>query len=145
MGNFYETMLNSGMGRKVLGSVGLPTPIELNRYSASQTTFLEGNVLVGTAKNGELISDIVRNLGDSDAKIFFPSAALTASEIVKAGSDHSVKVTQVECAKGMKEKFNVVIFDASGIEDGEGLTQLYTFFKPIMPVSYTHLTLPTKD
>jgi len=132
MGNFYETMLNSGMGRKVLGSVGLPTPIELNRYSASQTTFLEGNVLVGTAKNGELISDIVRNLGDSDAKIFFPSAALTASEIVKAGSDHSVKVTQVECAKGMKEKFNVVIFDASGIEDGEGLTQLYTFFNPIM-------------
>ena len=63
MGNFYESMLNSGMGRKVLSTVGLPTPIELNRYSASQATFLEGNVLVGTAKNGELVSDLVRNLG----------------------------------------------------------------------------------
>lgn len=132
MGNFYESMLNSGMGRKVLSTVGLPTPIELNRYSASQATFLEGNVLVGTAKNGELISDIVRNLGESDANIFFPSASTTASEIVKAGAEHKVKVTQVECQKGMPEKFNVVVFDASGIEDGEGLSQLYTFFNPIM-------------
>jgi 3-oxoacyl-[acyl-carrier protein] reductase len=132
MGNFYESMLSSGMGRKVLSTVGLPTPIDLHRYNPSQATFLEGNVLVGTAKNGELISDIVRNLGDSDANIFFPSAATSANEIVQAGSDHSVKVTQVEYVKGMAEKFNVVIFDASGIEDGAGLTQLYTFFNPIM-------------
>ena len=132
MSDFYESMLKSGMGRKVLSTVGLPTPIELKRYSASQATFLEGNVLVGTSENGELITDLVRNLGESSANIYFPSAAATAKDVVKAGADGNVKVTQVECAKGMKEKFNAVVFDATGIKDGAGLVQLYNFFNPIM-------------
>ena len=130
--SFYESMLNSGMGRKVLSTVGLPTPIELNRYRAEQATFLEGNVLVGTAPNGELVGDLLRNLGQSDAQVFFPASAQTANEIVKAAGDHGVKANQVECAKGMKEKFNVAIFDASGIKTTEDLNHLYSFFSPVM-------------
>ena len=132
MSDFYESMLKSGMGRKVLSTVGLPTPIELKRYDANQATFLEGNVLVGTSANGELVNGLLRNLKDSDAKVMFPSAAATAAEVVAAAKANDVKAVQVECAKGMKEKFNAVVFDASGIKTTEDLTQLYAFFNPIM-------------
>ena len=132
MSDFYESMLKSGMGRKVLNTVGLPTPIELKRYSASQETFLDGKVLVGTSSNGELIADLLRNLGEAEAKVMFPSSAATAGEVVKAADASGVKATQVECVKGMKDKFNAIVFDATGIKDGSGLIELYNFFNPIM-------------
>ena len=90
MSDFYESMLRSGMGRKVLNTVGLPTPIALKRYSASQATFLSGDVLVGASLNSELIGDLLRNLGQSEAKVFFPSAAHSAGEIVSAADSAGV-------------------------------------------------------
>ena len=35
MSNFYETMLNNNLGRSLLKSAGLPTPIDLKRYNPS--------------------------------------------------------------------------------------------------------------
>lgn len=132
MSNFYDSMLNNNLGRKFLQSAGLPTPIDLKRYNANQATFLEGNVLVSTSENGQLLDDIMRNLKASDAKVFYSASAKNASTILKAAEAQGIKAVGVECSKSMKEKFNALIFDASGFSDTEHLNQLYYFFNPVM-------------
>lgn len=72
MSNFYETMLNHNLGRNLLKTVGLPTPIELKRYRAEQATFFSGKVLLAGSDNAVLLEDILRNLKDSDASVFYP-------------------------------------------------------------------------
>lgn len=132
MSNFYDSMLDNNIGRSVLKNIGLPTPIDLKRYSPHQDTFFEGKVLLGTSENGELLDDIVRNLKDSNAEVFFSAASKTASAIISAAKKVDLNVIGVECSKDMKEKFNALVFDASGFKDTSDLNQLYFFFNPVM-------------
>lgn len=132
MSNFYETMLNNKLGRKLLQGVGLPTPIELRRYDPSQPRFFAGNVLIGASNNAQLLDDVLRNLSASHANVYFPANAHSASLIVKAAEKHNVKAVGIECSKDMKQKFDALLFDASGFNDASDLNQLYTFFNPVM-------------
>ncbi|MDF1764228.1 MAG: 3-oxoacyl-ACP reductase [Oleibacter sp.] len=132
MSNFYETMLNNNLGRSLLKNVGLPTPIELKRYNTSQETYFEGKVLIGSSENAGLLDDVLRNLKDCKATVYFPAAARTAAGIVAAAKKAGVKAIGIECKKGMREKFDALVFDASGFEDGHDLNQLYYFFNPVM-------------
>ena len=132
MSNFYETMLNNNLGRSLLKSAGLPTPIDLKRYNPSQETYFEGKVLVGACKNAALLGDLFRNLKASKATVYFPAAAQTAADILAAADKAGVRAIGVETKKGMKEKFDAFVFDASGFESGADLNQLYYFFNPVM-------------
>ena len=73
MGNFYEALLNNNLGRNVLKTVGLPTPVELKRYRADQASYFEGNVLIGASDNAALLNDIMRNLKHAKANVYFPA------------------------------------------------------------------------
>ena len=128
MSNFYETMLNNNLGRSLLKTAGLPTPIDLKRYNPSQETYFEGKVLVGACKNAALLGDLFRNLKASKATVYFPAAAQTAADILAAADKAGVRAIGVETKKGMKEKFDAFVFDASGFESGADLNQLYYFF-----------------
>lgn len=132
MSNFYEAMLNNNMGRNVLKTVGLPTPIELKRYQPEQASFFEGSVLMGASKDAGLMDSIIRNMKDADAKVYFPASAFTASHIVNPAATYGVKAVGIECNKNMPEKFDALVFDASGFKDGADLEQLYQFFNPVM-------------
>lgn len=132
MSNFYDAMLDNNIGRSMLKSMGLPTPVDLKRYTPHKDTFFEGKVLIGTSKDGALLDDIMRNLKQSKAEVFFPAAAKTASAIIASAKKADIKVTGIECSKDMKEKFNALVFDASGFEDTSDLNQLYFFFNPVM-------------
>jgi 3-oxoacyl-[acyl-carrier protein] reductase len=132
MSNFYETMLNNNLGRSLLKNVGLPTPIELKRYNPNQETYFEGKVLVGTSKGGALLNDLMRNLKEAKATVYFPAAAQTAADILAAADKAGVRAIGVETKKGMAEKFDALVFDASGFESGADLNQLYYFFNPVM-------------
>ena len=81
MSNFYETLLNNNLGRSLLKNVGLPTPIGLKRYNPNQETYFEGKVLIGACKNAGLLADIMRNLKDSKATVYFPAASKTAANL----------------------------------------------------------------
>lgn len=132
MSNFYESLLNNKLGRKLLKGVGLPTPIELRRYDANQPRYFAGNVLLGASLNAQLLDDILRNLSDSHANVYFPANAQYASLIVKAAEKYAVKVIGIECNKDMQQKLDALVFDASGFKDASDLNQLYTFFNPVM-------------
>ncbi|GGY33601.1 3-oxoacyl-ACP reductase [Bacterioplanes sanyensis] len=132
MSNFYETMLNNQLGRNLLKTVGLPTPVELKRYRREQATFFSGKVLIGASQDAALLEDTLRNLKDSDAQVFFPAAARTASTLVSAAEKVGVQITGIECSKDMRDKFDALLFDASGFQHAEDLHQLYYFFNPVM-------------
>lgn len=132
MSNFYESMLNNNIGRNLLKTVGLPTPIELKRYRADQPTYFEGKVLVGASDNAALLNDIMRNLKDADASVCYQANAHTAAAIVAAAEANGVKALGVEVSKNMTDKFDAFVFDASGFAQASDLDQLYTFFSPVM-------------
>ncbi|ASP40195.1 3-oxoacyl-ACP reductase [Bacterioplanes sanyensis] len=132
MSNFYETMLNNNLGRNLLKTVGLPTPIELKRYRPEQATFFSGKVLLSGSDNAALLEDTLRNLKDSDAQVYFPAAARNAALLVNAGEKVGISLTGIECSKDMREKFDALIFDASGFSHAQDLDQLYYFFNPVM-------------
>jgi len=132
MSNFYESMLNNNIGRNLLKTVGLPTPIELKRYRADQETYFEGKVLVGASENAALLNDIMRNLKDANATVCFQANAHTAAAIVAAANANDVKAVGVEVSKNMTDKFDAFVFDASGFGQASDLDQLYTFFSPVM-------------
>ncbi|MCA6064454.1 3-oxoacyl-ACP reductase [Thalassolituus marinus] len=131
MSNFIESVLDSGMGRSLMKSV-LPKTIGLKRYTPAQETYFEGRVLIGASDNAALIRDIFRNLKDARAQVFFPAAARNAAAIVAAAKEFDVKATGLEVSADMSDKFDALVFDASGFKDGNDLNQLYYFFNPVM-------------
>lgn len=132
MGNFYESLLNNNIGRNLLKTVGLPTPIELKRYNAGQAHYFSGRVLIGTSKHGELLNDIMRNLKAADARVCFPANAHTAAEIIAAANAHQLSIHAIEASQLSSEKFDALVFDASGFQHATDLDQLYTFFHPAL-------------
>lgn len=131
MSNFIESVLDSGVGRSLMKSV-LPKTIDLKRYTPALATYFEGRVLIGASDNAALISDIMRNLKDSAASVFYPAASRGAAAIVAAAAEHGVKATGIECNPDMTDKFDAFVFDASGFADTGDLNQLYYFFHPVM-------------
>lgn len=132
MGDFYEKMLKSDTGRKVLQGVGLPTPIELKRFDG-QTVFFEGNILVGASTDATALSTLASTLTDAKAQIFFPANALTANKIKTAVEKSGLKIKPTCCNKGaVTEKFDALVFDATGLKTTKDLKALYTFFSPVI-------------
>lgn len=131
MSNFIEAILDSGVGRSLMKSV-LPKAIELKRYNPGQATYFEGRVLIGAGSNAALLNDVLRNLKDANAQVFYPAAAATAGLIVKAAEAAGIKAIGLEIHPDMADKFDALVFDASGFAEASDLNQLYTFFHPIM-------------
>lgn len=131
MSNFLESILDSSVGRNLMKSV-LPKSIELNRYNPSRASYFDGRVLLGAGSNAALLKEILQNLKDSDANVFYPAADANASVIIEAAKAADVKVIGVEVNPEMHEKFDAVIFDASGFTETKQLDELYYFFNPIM-------------
>lgn len=131
MSNFLESLLDSSVGRNLIKSV-LPKSIPLKRYNPEQATFFEGRVLIGAGTNAALIGQVMQNLKEANASVFYPAAAATAGIIVNAAKEAGVKAVGLEISKELDEKFDAFVFDASGFDDTADLNQLYYFFNPVM-------------
>ena len=132
MGDFYEKMLKNDTGRKVLQGFGLPTPVELKRFHG-QTVFFEGTVLVGAAPGACALNALAATLKDSKARILFPANARSASLIKAAIEGAGLKAQQANCEKEtITEKFDALVFDATGLKTTKDLKALYTFFSPVL-------------
>lgn len=132
MSDLYERLLKNETGRKLLKGAGLPTPVELKRYSG-QSVFFEGNLLIGAAKGAAALTSLAETLKDASAKIHYPANAHTASDIKAAMEAADLKAQQTECEKGaVSLKFDGLVFDATGLDTTKDLKALYNFFSPLM-------------
>ncbi|WOE32323.1 MULTISPECIES: 3-oxoacyl-ACP reductase [unclassified Acinetobacter] len=121
----YQIFAKSSIGKFVIKNLGLPSPIKLDRFESAMPV-VKGAVLIGMASATTFTPVITEILTRIHANSYIGHDAALQKIANATGLsfnlwDHADKIS----------KFKVIIFDASGIENSQQLTQLYQFFQPI--------------
>jgi 3-oxoacyl-[acyl-carrier protein] reductase len=125
MSNHYQAFANSALGQIVVKNLGLPAPINLDRFDASKP-LINGAVLFGAAPGSTLTGAI----SDALASIHADTYAGNNTELQQTAAKSGLNVRAFN--SGDKEaRFKAFVFDASGITSSDQLIELYNFFSPI--------------
>lgn len=132
MAQWLQSVIDSSVGKKILGLAGVSEPAKLERFDASQTSFITGNVLLGGSGDSPIFSAALKTLGESEANIYVP-----ASTKVRCKLDPLIEKAKVDTQSYQSEiekdlRFKALVFDASAIETSEDLDALYEFFHPVI-------------
>lgn len=130
MSDRYMQIMQSPMGQKVIASLGLPVPPELERAEGPwQAEGLKGvSVLLGAAAGGSLIETCLKTLNASGADVFVPTTVGGLEGIKSAASANTVPVRAT--TEEDESKFSALVFDASGITTAQGMSEIHSFFSP---------------
>ena len=125
MSDRYGDFVQSSIGKKVAKNLGLPMPVDLDRFDSGQP-LVRGSVLVGRANGGDnaVSASVARILSELHTEIFVNSG----DDIKDTLSDAGVKA---KANTGSDDKFKVLLFDASNISNAEELKQVYEFFHSV--------------
>ncbi|RZG77861.1 3-oxoacyl-ACP reductase [Acinetobacter sp. WCHAc060025] len=125
MSDQYQAFAKSPIGKFVIKNLGLPSPIQLERFE-SPNPVVKGAVLFGAAPNSQFSGEIAQVLSNIHANTYAGNNA----ELQQAAAKSGLNVGAFN--EGDKEsKFKAVVFDASGIQNSEQLDELYKFFNPV--------------
>jgi len=124
MSDLYFKLINTPLGQTAANTLGLPAPVPLRRLKRVDQPFIEGDVLLGAAGGGKLISEVGRTLGASAAKLYHASGDKRLVDSAKAGN--RTKPIVLPLAK--PGNFSALVFDASGIKTPDELNGMYQFF-----------------
>jgi 3-oxoacyl-[acyl-carrier protein] reductase len=125
MADRYSQLVNSRVGGFIAGNVGLPQPVELERYEPGQP-LISGEVLLGAAPGGRLAGAVARVLADAGAQARTQLEGEAREAAGVAGLDAGIWNPD---APG-DERFKALVFDATGIDDSTRLRELWEFFHP---------------
>lgn len=110
----YIDFVNSDLGRKLVGAVGLPAPARLERWQAGRLRPVEGALLLSTGPLAERVSAFAPRLTDV---LFSAGGEVTGAHPWTAEQSAKIKA---------------VVFDASTLLHTSQLSQLREFFQPIL-------------
>jgi 3-oxoacyl-[acyl-carrier protein] reductase len=99
----YQSLINTPVGQLLAKNLGLPNPVELQRYEEG-APLVSGTVAVGGS--GRLVKTVVEMLDD-----------LGVSNVTSASPE---------------ERYKGLVFDATGLESSADLVELQRFFTPLM-------------
>ncbi len=102
MSDRYAQLVRTPIGRMVSKQVGLPAPVELERYQPGQPV-IDGPVLLGEAPGGRLLEALTGVL------------ARVGADVRSRGGDS-------------EETFKALVFDATGIDSSDRLVEAWDFF-----------------
>ena len=108
MSDRYHRIANSGIGGRVVKTIGLPQPAEIERHEPGKPV-VDGPVLLGSAEGGRLaqpLQDALRSIG-----------AHVVSESEPGGEG---------------PRYAALVYDATGIDTSARLRSLYDFFHPVI-------------
>ena len=125
MSDLYGDFVHSSIVRKVAKNLGLPMPVELDRFDSGQPS-VRGSVLVGRADgdNTAISESVARILSDLHADVFVNSRDAVKDALADAG-------VKAKANTGGDDKFKVLLFDASNISNADELKQVYEFFHAV--------------
>lgn len=125
MSDRYQAFANSALGKLIIKNLGLPAPVELDRYDPAKP-LINGAVLLGAAANSSLSGAISDALASIHADTYTGDNAELQQTAAKSGLNLRA------FNSGDKEsRFKALVFDASGIQNSEQLVELYNFFHPV--------------
>ncbi|MCY1274332.1 3-oxoacyl-[acyl-carrier-protein] reductase FabG [compost metagenome] len=115
MNDRYLAFANSNAGRRLVGALGLPAPVRLERWMAGRARPVDGALLIGgQGALAEAASGVLNKLTDQNF----------------ADEDGRFGLTRWTAEHGPRLK--ALIFDASGLTRFEQLIELRDFFQPAM-------------
>ncbi|OCR24946.1 3-ketoacyl-ACP reductase [Pseudomonas syringae] len=110
----YIDFANSDIGRRLVGAIGLPKPVRLERWQAGRLRPVEGTLLISAGPLADHVRLFAQRLTDSLYSF--------GSEI--PGATHWVA--------DQGPKLKAVVFDASAFTQVDHLKQLREFFQPLL-------------
>ncbi len=116
MSDRYIDFANSFLGQRMVGALGLPTPVRLERWQAGRLRPVEGALLIGGGALAEKVSAFANRLTDA----IFSYGTEPAPEKATAW------------IPGHGPKLKAVVFDASELNQTDALKQLREFFQPLI-------------
>jgi 3-oxoacyl-[acyl-carrier protein] reductase len=113
MSDRYLAFANSNTGRRLVGALGLPAPLLLERWSAGRSRPVDGALLLGG--EGSLASAVLPFANKLTDALF--AAREAQFELPRWTAEHGPKL-------------KALVFDASGLTRFEQLIELRDFFQP---------------
>jgi 3-oxoacyl-[acyl-carrier protein] reductase len=123
--DLYSQVVNSRVGGFIAGGVGLPQPVDLDRYEPG-APLIDGEVLLGAAPGGRLSGAIARVLAGAGVSVKTELEGEVRSAAGEAGLDAGVFNPDV----AGDTRFKALVFDATGISDSAELHEVWEFFHP---------------
>ncbi|VVO44112.1 3-oxoacyl-ACP reductase [Pseudomonas fluorescens] len=114
MSDRYIDFANSAIGHRLVGALGLPSPVRLERWEAGRLRPIEGALLIGGGP-------LVQNINAFGNKL--------TDAIYSYGPEPLVAPAWIP---GHGPKLKAVVFDASAIVQTDQLKQLREFFQPLL-------------
>jgi len=124
MSDLYFKLINTSLGQTAANTLGLPAPVPLRRLKRVDQPFIEGDVLLGAAGGGKLISELGHLLGASAAKLYHASGDKRLADSAKAGNRTKPMILPL----ATPGNFSALMFDASGIKTPGELSAIHQFF-----------------
>jgi 3-oxoacyl-[acyl-carrier protein] reductase len=125
MSDRYAQLANNPIGRLVVKNVGLPQPVQLERYEPGQPV-ISGPVLLGAAAGGRLAGAAAAVLSSIRADAYTSLQEDLRTAAAQAGLNARIWNPEV----GGDRTFKALVFDASAIASSEQLSELHAFFHP---------------
>jgi 3-oxoacyl-[acyl-carrier protein] reductase len=125
MSDRYAQLVNSPLGGVLAGPLGLPRPARLKRHHPGDP-LIDGAVLLGAAPGGRLAEGAARVLAEAGVQASTTRERPLREAAANAGLD--ARLFNPESAG--PERFQGLVFDASGIADSTELVELQRFFYP---------------
>ena len=123
--DLYSQVVNSRIGGFVAGNVGLPQPVDLDRYEPG-APLIDGEVLLGAAPGGRVAGAVARVLAGAGASVKTELESEVRAAAGEAGLDAGVWNPDAAA----DTRFKALVFDATGISDSTQLHELWEFFHP---------------
>ena len=114
MSDRYIDFVNSSLGQRLVGALGLPSPGRLERWQAGRLRPVEGPLLIGGGALAAQVNRFASKL--TDAVYSYGAEPLLATPWIP----------------GQGPKLKAVVFDASELLHTDQLKQLREFFQPLL-------------
>ncbi|WP_392339841.1 3-oxoacyl-ACP reductase [Moritella marina] len=132
MTDTYAKLANGKWTSGLFKALNLPRPVTLTRYDQG-SDLISGNLLIGAASNSKLIKPILNTFKDAEVTISYPNNTSALADLNIEFNQTSLVATPISLnAIAKTDRFNGIIFDASGIKNSKQLSALHRFFQPVI-------------
>jgi 3-oxoacyl-[acyl-carrier protein] reductase len=125
MADTYSQLVNNPVGGFVAKNLGLPRPVELDRYQAG-APLIDGRVLVGAAPGGRCGEAVATVLAEAGTAVDSRLDDEVREALGTASIDAGIWNDEAPGA----QRWKALVFDATGIPSSDRLRELWSFFSP---------------